>query len=63
MTRSDRRVIAGCKLPMDGPLKENEMLWVEMLRLLFDDQVPVPSLNLVQALRAAARPPPDERGR
>jgi hypothetical protein len=46
--------VAGFKLPSDGTLTENERLWIEMLRLLFNDRVPVPTLPLVQALRTAA---------
>lgn len=55
MMQSDRRVVAGFKLPSATPISENEMLWIEMIRLIFDDLVPVPILPLVQALREAAR--------
>ena len=49
--------LPGANFRLDGPFNENEMLWVEMLRLLFHDRVPVPNLPLVQTLREAARRP------
>lgn len=57
MTQGDRRVVAGFKVPTVATVSENEMLWIEMLRLIFHDRVPVPKLPLVQALREAVRRP------
>lgn len=57
MTQSARRVVAGFKVPTTAPVSDNEMLWIDMLRLIFHDRVPVPKLPLVQALREAARRP------
>lgn len=51
------RVIEGFKLPSDGPLSENERLWIEILRIIWNDRVPAPDHPTVVALRewAAAR--------
>jgi hypothetical protein len=39
--------------PTTHKLSDNELAWVEFLRLLSNDQVPTPTLAAVQALRMA----------
>ena len=51
MTRNDRRVIEGFRLPASSPLTENERAWIEMLRAIVGDRDPAPTLDAVQALR------------
>ena len=36
--REDRHVVAGCKLPSDAPMTENERVWIEFLRIICNDQ-------------------------
>ncbi len=51
MTREDRRVVEGCKLPSYAPPTQNELAWISMLRAIVGDRDPVPTLAAVQALR------------
>ena len=53
----DRRMFEGFKVPWDGPLTANERSWIELLRVTFNDDVPAPSLHLVQMLRTKAADP------
>ncbi len=51
MTREDRRVVEGFKLPSYEPPTQNELAWISMLRTIVGDRDPVPTLAAVQALR------------
>lgn len=42
--------------PITVALSPNELAWLEFLRLLMEDDVPVPSLARIQALRRALSP-------
>ncbi|MEO8243092.1 MAG: hypothetical protein ABI832_12340 [bacterium] len=53
MTRDERRVVEGFKLPSTAPITDNELDWIDMLRSIVGDAVPPPSLAAVQALRMA----------
>jgi hypothetical protein len=53
MTREDRRVVEGFKLPSYTPPTQNELAWISMLRAIAGDSDPVPTLAAVQALRGA----------
>ena len=53
MTREDRRVVEGFRLPSSAPLIENECAWIEMLSAIVGDRDPAPTLEAVQALRQA----------
>lgn len=54
MTAADKRVVEGLKLPSTGPLTEAERGWIELLRAIFNDRVPAPTLKLMQAIRTAS---------
>lgn len=56
MTQSDRRVVAGFKLPGDGPITENEQGWIEFLRIAFDDDVPPPTPAVRRRLAVGVEP-------
>lgn len=43
---TDRRVFDGLRLPDDGPINQNERLWIEFLRLVFYDEVPPPQIKI-----------------
>lgn len=58
MTPNHWRVVCGFKWPSDAPANKTELLWVEILRLLFNGQVPVPTFPFLQALRAVAQDAP-----
>lgn len=58
----ERRVIEGCKLPSTNPLTENELAWIEFLRIVYDDTVPVPNFDQVVSLRQTDRRNPVDRG-
>jgi hypothetical protein len=51
MSGDDRRVVEGFRLPSTKPLTENELGWIEMLRVIVGDRDPAPTLDAVQALR------------
>jgi hypothetical protein len=46
-----KRIVEGCKLPTPGPITENELAWVEFLRIVYHDAVPVPTFDQVVRLR------------
>jgi len=48
-----KRVIDGVTLPGDGSLTENEMAWVEFIRLLSGGSDPAPTLVGINVLRQA----------
>lgn len=45
------KVVAGFRAPSDAPLTENEWKWVEILRILCNDNVPAPNLPITVSLR------------
>ena len=47
----NRRAVAGCKLPDDGPITANERAWIEFIRLISCDTDPRVTLAGVQGLR------------
>ena len=49
MSKNDRRVVEGFKLPSTAPITANERDWIDMLRCIVGDADPRPSL-VVQAL-------------
>jgi hypothetical protein len=53
MTREDRRIVEGFKLPSYAPPTQNESAWISMLRAIVGDSDPVPTLAAVQSLRQA----------
>jgi hypothetical protein len=55
MREESRHVVEGFRLPDDGPLSENEHLWIAFLRLAFYEQVPPPPMK-VQSARQALLP-------
>ena len=46
-----RRVVDGFKLPSDAPPTENELAWIEFLRIICNDEVPEPDSEIVVGLR------------
>lgn len=56
MSREDRQVFEGFKLPSTAALTENERAWVDFLRMIVGDRDPAPTLAGVQALREALEP-------
>lgn len=52
---TETRVVAGCRLPFEGPTTLNELAWIAMIREIADGRDPAPSLAAVQALRGALR--------
>jgi hypothetical protein len=46
-----RRVVEGFKLPSDAPPTENERIWIEFLRIIYNDEVPAPDSKMVVGLR------------
>ena len=50
--KCDRRGVEGFRLPLVGPPTENELSWIEFLRIIFDDQVPPPHMKIAQTLKA-----------
>lgn len=44
-------IVEGFRLPAEHPLTVHEAAWVHALRSITGDQVPSPSLRLVQGLR------------
>jgi len=46
-----QRTVHGFKLPWDGAITENERIWVEFLRIISNDAVPVPDSEMVVRLR------------
>lgn len=46
-----QRTVDGFKLPWDGSMTENERAWVEFLRIICNDAVPVPDSDMVVGLR------------
>ncbi len=48
-----RKMFEGFVPPQDGPLTEAEKGWIEIIRVICYDEVPRPSLEVVQALRDA----------
>ena len=51
MIGASTKVVAGCKLPSTAPPSDTELAWIEFLRLICDDDVPGPTLPLMQGLR------------
>lgn len=45
----DKRVVEGVRLPNDGPASQNEMQWLQLLRLVFRDDVPPPQIGIARA--------------
>jgi hypothetical protein len=48
-SKIDKRVIEGFRLPNDGPASQNEMQWIQLLRLIFRDDVPPPQMGAARA--------------
>ena len=46
-----QRTVDGFKLPWDGAITENERVWIEFLRIICNDAVPVPDSRMVVGLR------------
>jgi hypothetical protein len=46
-----KRTVEGFKLPRDGSITENERVWIEFLRIICNDAVPVPDSSMVVGLR------------
>ena len=55
MTGTDRKVVAGFKLPYKAPLTSNELAWIDMLRMIVGDSDPKPTFAAVQAMTARLR--------
>ena len=53
MTRENRRVVEGCKLPSYAPPTQSALAWISMLKAIVDDSGQVPTLVPIQALREA----------
>ena len=53
MSRDDRRVVEGFKLPSTGRIIANEYAWIEMLRLVVGDDLPPPPSEAIQAYQKA----------
>lgn len=49
ISKIDRRVVEGIRLPNDGPANHNEMQWLQLLRLVFRDNVPPPLMGIARA--------------
>ena len=50
-----KRVVEGCKLPSTGPITNDEMTWIEFLRIVYDDAAPAPTFDQVVLLRQLDR--------
>lgn len=48
-SKIDKRVVEGVRLPNDGPANHNEMQWLQLLRLVFRDDVPAPQMGIARA--------------
>lgn len=48
--KHDRRVVEGFRLPFDGPPTENELSWIKVLRLIFNEDVPAPNIKAAKAI-------------
>lgn len=59
---TERQVIDGCKLPSTDPLTENELAWIEFLRIVYADHVPAPNFDQVVLLRQTDRRNPVDKG-
>lgn len=55
MKGTDRKVVAGFKLPYKAPLTSNELAWIDMLRMIVGDSDPKPTFAAVQAMTARLR--------
>jgi hypothetical protein len=44
-------IVEGFMLPAEHPLTANEAAWVDALRSITGDQVPSPTLRMVQSVR------------
>ena len=53
MSKNDRRVVEGFKLPSTGPITDNEFAWVEMLRLVVGDDDPPPTSEALSTFQQA----------
>ena len=51
----ERRVVGGCKLPSAAPITDDERVWIEFLRIIYDDAVPAPTFDQVVLLRQMGR--------
>jgi hypothetical protein len=45
------RTVNGFKVPLENALTENERQWIEILRIICNDDVPAPDYDLIVALR------------
>ncbi len=52
---TDRRVVNGIKLPDDSPPTENELKWIEFLRIASNGTDPSPGFAAVQVLQLMFR--------
>ncbi len=52
---TNRRVVNGFKLPDDSPPTENELKWIEFIRIASNGTDPSPDLASVQALQLIYR--------
>ena len=52
---TDKRIVEGCKLPSAGPITNDEMTWIEFLRIVYDDTLPAPTFDHVVLLRQLDR--------
>ena len=55
MTGKDIRIVAGFILPLDHPVTQNEMAWIEMLRAIMGIRDLTPTAASVHALSTALR--------
>lgn len=46
-----QRAVKDFKLPSDTAVSENELIWIEFLRIICIDQVPPPDSRMVVGLR------------
>ena len=45
--------VAGLRLPSDRPFSDNELAWIDFLRIVSSDRDPAPTLRFVRFLRQA----------
>jgi hypothetical protein len=51
-------IVEGFRLPAEHPLTAQESAWIDALRSITGDRVPLPTLRLVQGLRGLLRDAP-----
>jgi hypothetical protein len=58
---AEKRVVEGCKLPSVSPITDDELAWIEFLRIVYDDAVPAPNFDQIVQLQQMDRRNPMQR--